>query len=176
MVVVFAQLIAGAIMRHTHSGLAVPDFPTTYGAIVPDLSASAIGEFNEIRAFDYQLEPVSHAQVLYHMAHRFGAVIVVIAVLVIGTRVLMARNADVRLKRAVGLIATLVLFQAGLGIATVLMLKPPVIATGHVVVGAATLAASWRLYLYSRQVSRATSLEDRTQSTPIGGLVSGAVA
>jgi len=148
--VVFGQLIAGAIMRHTESGLAIPDFPAMYGSYTPSLSADALARYNESRAFDYGLEPVTRTQVMFHLAHRGGAVLVVALMLIAAWRFRTKATGDFRLGRAVGLIAVLVLVQAGLGIATVLLRKPPLIATAHVVVGAATLAACWRLFLYAQ--------------------------
>ena len=32
---VFVQLALGASMRHSHTGLSIPDFPTAYGHILP---------------------------------------------------------------------------------------------------------------------------------------------
>jgi len=148
--VVFGQLIAGAIMRHTESGLAIPDFPAMYGSYMPSLSADALARYNESRAFDYGLEPVTRMQVMYHLTHRVGAVLVVAMVMMAVWRYRTKATGDFRLGRAVGLIVALVLVQAGLGIATVLLRKPPLIATAHVVVGAATLAACWRLFLYAQ--------------------------
>ncbi|MEA2625476.1 MAG: heme a synthase, partial [Candidatus Binatota bacterium] len=41
-VMVYAQLIIGAVMRHTGAGLAIPDFPLAFGRIVPDLSSASV--------------------------------------------------------------------------------------------------------------------------------------
>ncbi len=148
--VVFGQLVAGAIMRHTESGLAVPDFPAMYGSYLPSLTEDSLARYNESRAFDYQMEPVTRAQVMYHLVHRFGAVLVVAMMLVAMWRYRAKATGSSRLARAAKLITVLVVVQAGLGIATVLLRKPPLFATAHVVVGAATLAASWRLFLHAR--------------------------
>jgi heme A synthase len=34
-VFIFLQLLAGALMRHSHSGLAIPDFPRSGGTWIP---------------------------------------------------------------------------------------------------------------------------------------------
>lgn len=167
--VVFGQLIAGAIMRHTESGLAVPDFPAMYGSYWPGLSNAAMERYNESRAFDYQLLPVTRAQVAYHLVHRGGAVFVVIATL-LALWSYRRHSASQLQMRAVRLIALLVFTQAGLGIATVLLRKPPMIATAHVVVGAATLAASWRLFLHVRWSPRtlpnAAAIDSKPSALP----------
>src|SRR4029078_3739104 len=51
---VYFQLILGALMRHTNSGLAIPDFPLSFGHIIP---------------------PFTSNKVIIHFAHRVGAVI-----------------------------------------------------------------------------------------------------
>src|SRR5436309_11866629 len=38
--VVFGQLVLGALMRHMHAGLAIPDFPLAFGRLVPPLVTS----------------------------------------------------------------------------------------------------------------------------------------
>jgi cytochrome c oxidase assembly protein subunit 15 len=69
---IFGQLFLGAVMRHTESGLAVPDFPLAYGQIVPDLSASAVEQYNDHRRFELLIPAVTKEQIVYHLAHRAG--------------------------------------------------------------------------------------------------------
>src|SRR6201984_2469918 len=38
-VMLFVQLALGASMRHSHTGLSIPDFPTAYGKVFPPLDA-----------------------------------------------------------------------------------------------------------------------------------------
>ncbi len=147
--VIFMQLIAGALMRHTSSGLAVPDFPLAYGQVIPTLDAAAMQSYNDARAFDHHLPPVTRAQVITHLVHRAGALIVV-AVVLIGT-VMAARATDRTALRAIVWVILLVAAQIILGMYTVWSQKRPAIATAHVAVGAATLAAAWRMFLLARQ-------------------------
>ena len=49
---IFTQLILGAVMRHTKSGLAIPDFPLAFGRIIP---------------------PFDSAKIALHFSHRLGA-------------------------------------------------------------------------------------------------------
>lgn len=149
-VIVFAQLIAGALMRHTQSGLAVPDFPLAYGQWIPDLSDEAILQYNDSRAFDYQLAHVARTQILAHLVHRAGAVLVVLGVVATAIVLRRAARSDSAANRAIMWIAMLVVIQVTLGAYTVWSGKLPVLATAHVAVGAATLAAAWRCYLLTR--------------------------
>ena len=58
-VLIYAQILVGATMRHTGAGLAIPDFPLMFGHLVPD-----------------HWEP----KIAMHFAHRVGALIVTLAV------------------------------------------------------------------------------------------------
>lgn len=161
-VFVFAQLLLGALMRHTDSGLAVVDFPLAYGQIVPDLSPTAVETYNQQRMFEHYLPGVSARQILFHMLHRLGALVVTITLL--STTVLVFRRhgrlAELR-RPAIGATICLVL-QIGLGAWTVWSGKSPWVATAHVAVGAATLGACWILSLrilgYPRSSERASKI------------------
>ena len=60
--VIFVQIVLGAVMRHTGAGLAIPDFPTFFDSWLPSLSS------------------LSRSGVPIHLAHRLGAVVVVVFV------------------------------------------------------------------------------------------------
>ena len=58
-VLIYAQILVGATMRHTGAGLAIPDFPLMFGHLVPDHWS---------------------AKIAIHFAHRVGALIVTLSV------------------------------------------------------------------------------------------------
>ncbi|MCB9853033.1 MAG: COX15/CtaA family protein [Phycisphaerales bacterium] len=175
-VVVFAQLIAGAIMRHTQSGLAVPDFPLAYGQVIPSLSEKSLVTYNDARAFELQLSPVTSSQIVFHLVHRGGAVLVLIAVIACAVSIHRNDGRGTPTSRAIGWIALLVIIQATLGAYTIWTAKLPVVATAHVAVGAATLAASWRCFLLSRMCPPRSLAEVNDEALPIDVAVSGVVA
>lgn len=151
--IVFAQLLAGALMRHTESGLAVPDFPLAYGQVVPDLSNKAIVGYNDTRAFDYQMNPVTPSQIEIHLVHRAGALLVVLAVIATAVSLWRKRNRDdvnPAARRTIVWIIGLVVVQVTLGAVTIWTAKMPAVATAHVAVGATILALSWRCFLLTR--------------------------
>lgn len=147
--VVFGQLILGAIMRHTESGLAVPDFPTAYGQWVPDLSPSAIDAYNEHRRFELLMPVVSVSQISYHLAHRWSAVIVAAVTIWLAVRILKQHRSILALRRVAKVTLVLLLIQIGLGAWTVWSGRDALVATGHVAVGAAMLGAAWFMTLQS---------------------------
>jgi len=131
---VYGQLVLGAVMRHLHAGLAIPDFPLAFGRLVPPFEAPGVA---------------------VHFAHRVGALLVLAAVLRLW---LKARRADVRLRRSAGLALLLAVIQAALGALTVWSSKAPLVTSLHVVTGAAVLGACFLTLLRSRRLlSPATS-------------------
>ena len=128
---VFVQLLLGAVMRHIGAGLAIPDFPTSFGRWVP---------------------PLDQLPVAVHFAHRIGAVVV--TVLVVRLALAAWRAADRRFRRPAALVVVLVLVQVGFGAATVLTGKAVTPTTIHVAVGAAVLGSCFWLALRSTRVLR----------------------
>jgi cytochrome c oxidase assembly protein subunit 15 len=124
---VFTQLLVGAVVRHTGSGLAIPDFPLALGRLVP---------------------PFESAGVVFHFLHR----LVALGVLITTVLVLRAcrRSGLTDLTRPAWALLLLVLVQIALGAATVLTAKEPIVTTFHVATGAAVLALSWFLALRAR--------------------------
>ncbi|MBZ0165545.1 MAG: COX15/CtaA family protein, partial [Candidatus Omnitrophica bacterium] len=77
---IYIQLILGAIMRHTGSGLAVYDFPTMAGEWLPHVNALFLERINAWR-FDQGLDSVAMPNVFFHLAHRFWAGLVLVLLL-----------------------------------------------------------------------------------------------
>lgn len=129
--VVYAQILAGALMRHLGAGLAIPDFPLSFGRIVPNLTSTAIA---------------------VNFLHRVGALIVTASVIAMFVR-LRRFDAHHPLRRIGQMLILIVPAQIMLGAYTVWSGKHPVITSLHVVTGAATLALSLILALTARSVA-----------------------
>lgn len=139
-ILVLLQLVLGATMRHQHAGLAVPDFPLAYGHCWPATDAAALKLINQQRVDIRDFRPVTAAQIYLHMAHRLGAVVVLLAVgfcLWSTRKNLGGRDPLARLSFAW---SGLVIVQAALGAVTVWSNKAADVATLHVVIGALTLS------------------------------------
>ena len=138
--VVFLQLLLGALMRHTESGLAIPDFPLMGGQLIPRFDESMLNAINAER-FQLLLEAASMGQVVIHFLHRLGAAAT--AAVVIAANVDLRRRPAYRaVKRMLTWVNWLVLVQGTLGALTVLTVRSPLIASLHVLVGAALFAAT----------------------------------
>lgn len=150
--VVFIQLIIGAIMRHTHSGLAIPDFPTMGGGIIPGFDAGMLTFINDWR-FNENLDPVSMGQIKIHFLHRVWALVVLGSVLILTWKVNKSHPASRNLKASVYILDSLILGQIILGVVTVLSVKAPIVTSFHVVTGAAVLGMCVLLTLRAAPLS-----------------------
>ncbi|HEX8323099.1 MAG TPA: COX15/CtaA family protein [Tepidisphaeraceae bacterium] len=170
--VIFGQLIAGALMRHNGAGLAVPGV-LVYGDWLPPTDAAGLEAINATRAWSQHLPPVTLTQIWLHLSHRIGAVVVTICVLLTSGYVLQKMG----LARAAGRVSVILLgllaTQATLGVLTVYLRKPADIASLHVAVGALTLltAALSTAVLarqYGRWPARAKAGRATNRLTPAG--------
>jgi len=128
---VYAQILAGAVMRHLGAGLAIPDFPLSFGRLVP-------GYFTREIAAAY--------------VHRVGGFVVAAAVIAMAIRLLRYENNHPL--RALGqLLLAVVAAQVLLGGYVIWSGKQPHITSLHVMTGASTLALSLILTLASRTLS-----------------------
>lgn len=136
---IFAQLALGATMRHQHRDLAILDFPSAYGKLLPEVTPERITEINawrNARAFS----EVTPAQIWLQMAHRFLALIIAAGVI---ASLLRARAANLRntpLTRFGEAWFLLLVGQITLGAWVIWSNKAADIATAHVAVGAMMLA------------------------------------
>jgi heme a synthase len=136
--IIYLQIIVGATMRHSDAGLAIPDFPTVFGGVMP---------------------PEWTTQIAIHYAHRLGAIIVTLAIAATVGHVLYHHRSRRELMRPAILLSCLVLIQVTLGAFVIWSKKDVGINTAHVVVGALTLATSLVLTLRSHRVRFAQQTE-----------------
>ena len=164
---VFLQLVLGALMRHTESGLAIPDFPTMGGQWLPIFTPETLEHINAVRAEkDFvngqPLAAVTLGQVWIHFIHRLGAVLVVSGAVACTIVAFQQRSRASRLWRTVLTIDALLIVQISLGIATVLTVKTPLITSIHVATGAALLGLSVLMALRALPLSLSAEARDET--------------
>lgn len=142
-VAVFLQLAFGALMRHTGSGLTVPDFPLAYHQIFPSLSTEAIAQYNQELINDgikwHGDTPVAAYQIVIHLLHRFWAYLVAGIVAFTGYKISTSDFLPPGIRRNGKMMIVVVLIQFVLGMFTVLTRKEMLITTAHVAIGAFTL-------------------------------------
>jgi heme a synthase len=145
-VVIYVQIVVGALMRHMHAGLAIPDFPLAFGHLVP---------------------PMFSVPIAINFAHRCGAVVVTAMVLWTVARALRQYGDEPLLRRpALGLLVLLAT-QIGLGAATILSRRAVIPTTSHVAVGAAVLATCLALTLRAWRLERAARTAGISESAGV---------
>jgi len=135
---VFVQLAMGASMRHSHTGLSIPDFPTAYGKILPPLDSGSIARINDARAA-LAAPPITAGLLLLQYIHRVWAIFIVIGIASVAAAILRTRALAVQVRSAAAVWMFLVVVQFGLGAWTIWSNKAADIATAHVFFGALTL-------------------------------------
>ena len=149
---VFIQLILGALMRHTQSGLAVPDFPLSYGQLFPSLSPESLAAYNQqLIHQDIRIAadgPITAVQILIHMLHRLWAIVVAVMVIWTAAKVFRTPSLPARVRRFAYLLIAVLALQITLGALTVLSAKAVDITTAHVATGAFLLASCVLLTLH----------------------------
>jgi cytochrome c oxidase assembly protein subunit 15 len=128
---VFAQIFAGAVLRHLGAGLAIRDFPLSFGRVIPAFTSKEI-----VAAF----------------VHRAGGFVVAAAVIVMAIRLL--RYEREHPLRGLGTLLLVIVFaQVLLGGYVIWSGKQPHITSLHVMTGAFTLALSVVLTLSARTLA-----------------------
>lgn len=129
--VVYLQLILGAIMRHTGSGLAIPDFPLAFGKIIPPIKSQAIA---------------------IHFLHRVGAVIVSTSVIWTCVQIFRHHKNQPKLTRPAWVLIYSLVLQILLAGFTIWTQKGVLPTTAHVATGAFILGTSLILALRAYQI------------------------
>jgi len=129
--IVFLQIFAGAVMRHLGAGLAIPDFPLSFGRVIPDFATKEI-----VSAY----------------VHRVGGFIVATAVIAMAVRLLRYERSH-PLRGLAQLLLVVVSAQVLLGGYVIWSGKQPHITSLHVMIGASTLALSVILTLSARTLA-----------------------
>jgi cytochrome c oxidase assembly protein subunit 15 len=132
-IVIYMQILAGALMRHMGAGLAIPDFPLSYGRLVP---------------------PRFSAPVAVNFTHRVGALLVIALVIWTVARVARFHRNQPQLYRPALALAALLALQVTLGALTVWSSRAVIPTTLHVAIGAALLATSLTLTIRAYHLTR----------------------
>src|SRR5208282_3846115 len=129
--VIYMQILVGALMRHMSAGLVIPDFPLSFGRVIP---------------------PYWNEYIAVNFAHRCGAVVVTAMVMWTVARVIRTHREVGALRRpAIGLFILLVV-QICLGAITIWSERAVLPTTSHVALGAAVLATSLTLTLRAYRI------------------------
>ena len=151
----FLLLFVGGLVTSTGSGLAVPDWPLSFGRFFPPMIGGVL--------FEHGHRMMATPYITLHFAHRIGALFVALAVVATAAVAGRRHGGDDRLVRPALLALALLVLQITLGGVTIWSRRAVPATTSHLVVGAALLATSLALTLRAsrfvgwRRVARATA-------------------
>lgn len=147
--VVYVQLILGAWMRHSNAALAIPDFPTSFGGVLPDRWDSRIA---------------------INFAHRVWAIVVAAVLISVAVRVL--RGSAIGARGAARVALVLLPVQIFLGALSIWSRRAVIVTVAHVATGALLLGTTvWlTLRLYEARAGRVLSQPVRLPAAAAGGM------
>jgi len=127
----YVQILVGAVMRHLGAGLAIPDFPASYGRLVPPFYSFGVD---------------------INFAHRCGALVVTLLVTWTFARTMRFYSAERPLRNVAILMLVLLVLQITLGALTIWSGRAVLPTTAHVAIGAAVLGASLALTIQAYEL------------------------
>lgn len=151
LLLVAAQILLGGWTSTNYAALACPDFPTCHGKWLPETDVGEAFTLWRGLGVNYEFGVLDNrARVTIHFFHRIGAIVVALALLALGIRLL--RASDPPWPVFGGVILAALALQLALGISTVILQLPLLLAAAHNA-GAAILLMSlvalnqacWRL-------------------------------
>ncbi len=157
---VYVQLVLGALVRHTESGLAIPDFPLSFGHLIPPVGSLTA---DPTAPFPISVEEL-RTRVWIHFAHRAWAGIVLLAVVWTSARILRVHTGRGQLVVPALLMLGLVTAQVALGALVIWTEKAVIVTTAHVVVGASILASRLGLTLRCWRMTVSVPVDERVAS------------
>ena len=128
----FTQLAIAAIMRHSFAGLAIPTFPHS-------------------TADRHWLPEVWNFRVGIHFAHRVMAAVLAVALIWFAIKIRLDRASSIGMRMGSSILVSLLAVQIMLGAQIIWTHRAAAMTTGHVAVGALTLAVTfWLTWTASR--------------------------
>lgn len=132
-ILVYFQILLGAVVRHAAAAQAIPDYPLAFGRLVPPADALAVGP------------------VLVNFVHRIGALAVVVVLAATIWRVLSRHSNHPELVRPALLVALLLVVEIVLGALALSPAGLPIVRTSLVAVGGLIMATTVVLALRVRR-------------------------
>jgi len=161
------QLVLGAMVRHSKSGLAIYDFPTSYGQVLPPMDQASLDKLSADLPFNHQTSGGYLIwQVHLHFAHRAFAVVVSLILAWVFVQVYRRAGETPEVSRPAGFMAGLLLLQIALGASVIWSARHTEVTTLHQSVGALLLGVTFLLTLRVHLFQNRLTLVDPEQTDP----------
>lgn len=160
---IFINMAIAATMRHSHTGLSIPDFPTAYGQIAPPLDSESLEEINTAR-IAHNIPETSATLIALQFIHRLIGYVLAIAIPWLSYHIFRAGGV---FKRWILLWPALIFIQITLGAWTIWSNKAADIATAHVAVGAAIFIFSGMVTIITYRSKYDATRSRKSVETPV---------
>ncbi len=140
--VVFVQLVLGTLIRHANAALVIPDFPLSFGKIIPP--------FGNLPAGNGLGFSVLGSDFIFKVALQFSHRVTALVILILAVYLFVAYRKTQQIGGITGLLLALVGLQVILGALNIWIRIPVYTTVPHVAVGALILAVSliWTLWVW----------------------------
>ncbi|MED5475329.1 MAG: COX15/CtaA family protein [Candidatus Neomarinimicrobiota bacterium] len=165
-ILIWIQLVLGALMRHSESGLIAFDFPLMNGDLIP--TVDKIYDYNQLRnnfiwenidnsdstlthrhLLDEHLEPITPFKMLIHFAHRFWALVVFTGIIYLLFSTYKLNKNKHLMKIPVFILLITAIGQIILGVFSIWSIRDILITTMHVSNGSLVLAVSFYITIWT---------------------------
>lgn len=146
-------VVLGAYTRLADAGLGCPDWPGCYGHMAVPITDAEIARAER----EHSWRPVDFASAIKEMVHRYfagGLILTVFVLMVLAWKNYRHEDMPIRL---VTFVMALIVLQAVLGMWTVTWKLKPIVVTGHLLGGFATLTLLWLMVLRMRRIDISSS-------------------
>jgi cytochrome c oxidase assembly protein subunit 15 len=154
LVLVFAQLIMGTLIRYTGASLIIPDFPLSFGRLIPPF-----GNLPQYTSLGFPISRETYLlKVILQFTHRLNAF------LIFGTIIylFMSYRKSILLGQIVFVLLFLIVIQIIFGALNIWTARSVFSTVPHVAVGALILATSIIFLLWSWRLSRVNAVRSET--------------
>jgi len=170
-ILIWIQLVLGAVMRHSEAGLVAFDYPTMNGDLIPKISK--VYDYNQIRndfiwdnidntdstiaqldILDEHLEPITPFKLLVHFFHRTWAIVVFGFIFFLWISTIRFSNGNDLMKLTSSFLLFTVIIQIVLGVFSIWSIRDILITTLHVVNGSLVLATSFYITIWSWRLKK----------------------
>lgn len=141
-VLAFIVITVGAYVRLTDAGLGCPDWPGCYGQLVVTQDDQALVQSAQEYQPSLGQDDIEVGKAWREMFHRYLAAGLGLGILFLFLCSVKDRSLS-RQKSLLACLVLLVVFQGALGMWTVTLLLKPLVVTGHLLGGLATLSLLW---------------------------------
>lgn len=146
LMLIFGQILLGAIIRHKSTGLIIPDFPTTFSNLIPDFNKLS---FNPDSPYPTSYDEFKHNVILNFLHTRVIPLTTIISISILLFVVKKYYNNNKQVLKLIYVIIGHIIAQILLGASIIWLKLPTILTIIHTAVGASILGITVNLVLWN---------------------------